>query len=173
MDWLKEISKQFSAEEIPAMWCTPLGFPVVQPYRKHKGEIVKMWFAGERIRLTLSVEQKDVDSRKHSSSIAPNYVHSMDACHLMMVVNRLFEEGITESFAMIHDSFGVHAADVDEMHYAIRDEFIKLYTDNQLVEVYKTTLPALPAAKWEGVPKPPVTGELDLEEVRRADFFFA
>jgi DNA-directed RNA polymerase len=173
MDWLKALSKHFSDEEIPAMWVTPLGFPVVQPYRKHKGQVVRLWFGGERIKLSLSVEQKDVDKRKHTSSIAPNFVHSLDATHLMMVVNRLWEEGVTDSFAMIHDSFGVHACDVDAMHYVIRDEFIKLYSEDILTQTYQSTLLAMPGEKWPDVAVPPEAGDLDLEEVRDADFFFA
>jgi len=173
MDWLKELSQHFSKEEIPAMWVTPLGFPVVQPYRRHKGQTVNVWFAGERIRLTLSIEQKNVDKRKHASSVAPNFVHSLDATHLMMVVNRLADEEVTDSYAMIHDSFGVHACDVDELHFIIRDEFIKLYSEDILVQTYQSTLLALPGDKWPDVPTPPEAGDLDLEEVRHADFFFA
>ena len=173
MDWLKEISTHFSDEEIPAMWATPLGFPVVQPYRKHKGMRVLMWFNGLRVKLSLSVEQKDVDRRKHTLSIAPNFVHSLDATHLMMVVNRLVRDGVTRDFAMIHDSFGVHACDVDDLHVIIRDEFIKLYSDDILTGMYQSTLLALPGIKWPDVALPPESGDLDLEGVRDADFFFA
>jgi DNA-directed RNA polymerase len=173
MDWLKEIAKAYSNEQIPTSWVTPLGFPVVQPYRKAKGKQFWVWFQGQKIRLTLRVESRDVDSRKQASSVAPNYVHSLDATHLMMVVNLMQDEGITDSFAMIHDSFGVHAADVDELHYAIRDQFIELYSDNVLTDVYQQCLPALPGTKWKEVPVPPEQGTLNLEEVRDADFFFA
>ena len=173
MDWLKGISKSYSTEKIPTSWVTPLGFPVVQPYRRAKGKLFKVWFQGQRIRLTLRVESRDVDARKQASSVAPNYVHSMDATHLMMVANRLHDEGITDSYAMIHDSFGVHACDVDELHFAIRDEFIKLYNDDVLTEVYRQCLLALPGEKWKTVPEVPEAGDLNLEEVRDADFFFA
>jgi DNA-directed RNA polymerase len=173
MDWLKELSGHLSAEQIPTSWVTPLGFPVVQPYRKAKGKLFKVWFQGQRVRLTLRVESREVDKRKHSLSVAPNFVHSLDATHLMMVVNRLAEEQVTKSFAMIHDSFGVHACDVDELHHIIRDEFINLYDEDVLTETYRSTLLALPGDKWPDVPVPPEAGELDLEEVRDADFFFA
>jgi DNA-directed RNA polymerase len=173
MDWLKEVSKAYSKEQIPTSWVTPLGFPVVQPYRKAKGKQFWVWFQGSKIRLTLRVESRDVDSRKQASSVAPNYVHSLDATHLMMVVNMMKNEGITDSFAMIHDSFGVHAADVDELHYAIRDQFIELYSDDVLTQVYQQCLPALPGKRWKDVPVPPEKGTLDLQEVRDADFFFA
>jgi DNA-directed RNA polymerase len=173
MDWLKEMSTHMSKEEIPTSWVTPLGFPVVQPYRKAKGKKFKVWFQGQRVRLTLRVESREIDKRKHSLSVAPNFVHSLDATHLMMVVNRMVSEGITDAFAMIHDSFGVHACDVDELHYIIRDEFIKLYDEDVLVDTYRSCLLALPGDKWPDVPTPPEAGDLDLEEVRDADFFFA
>jgi len=173
MDWLKELSGHMTKEEIPTSWVTPLGFPVVQPYRKAKGKRFTVWFQGERLQLTLRVESKEVDKRKHALSVAPNFVHSLDATHLMMVVNRLHDEQVTDSYAVIHDSFGVHACDVDAMHYVIRDEFIKLYDEDVLTQTYQSTLLALPGDKWPDVPTPPETGDLDLEEVRDAEFFFA
>jgi DNA-directed RNA polymerase, mitochondrial len=173
MDWLKLAAKALTAEEIPTSWVTPLGFPVVQPYRKAKGQLFKVWFQGQRIRLTLRVESRTIDGRKQASSVAPNFVHSLDATHLMMVVNRLYDEGITPNTAMIHDSFGVHACDVDELHYVIRDEFIKLYSEDILTRTYQSTLLALPGDKWPDLPTPPEAGDLNLEEVRDADFFFA
>jgi DNA-directed RNA polymerase len=173
MDWLKGLSGHFSKENMPTSWVTPLGFPVVQPYRKSKGKLFKVWFQGQRVRLTLQIEGKEIDKRKQASSVAPNFVHSLDATHLMMVVNRLADEKVTDSFAMIHDSFGVHACDVDELHYIIRDEFIKLYGEDILTKTYQSTLLGLPGDKWPDVELPPEAGELDLEEVRKADFFFA
>lgn len=173
MDWLKAMSSHMTAEEIPTSWMTPLGFPVVQPYRKAKGKRIRVWFQGERLQLTLRVESKDVDKRKHATSVAPNFVHSLDATHLMMVVNRLTGDSVTNSFAMIHDSFGVHACDVNTLHDVIRDEFVKLYTEDVLLKTYQSTLLALPGDKWPDVPTPPEAGTLDLEGVRDADFFFA
>ena len=173
MDWLKEVAGHVLDCDQPMTWVTPLGFPVVHPYRRTKGQRVLVWFSGVRLELRLSVEQRQVDRKKNLLAVAPNFVHSLDATHLMMVVNRLADETITDSFAMIHDSFGVHACDVDEMHYAIRDEFIKLYDEDILTETYRSTLLALPGSKWPDVPTPPEAGDLNLEEVRDADFFFA
>jgi len=173
MDWLKGVAEQYNDEGIPTSWVTPLGFPVQQPYRKSVGKRLLVWFDGVRLKLTLKVTGTKIDTRKQISSVAPNFVHSMDATHLMMVVNRMADEGVTDSFAMIHDSFGVHACDVDEMQFIIREEFIKLYGEDILVKTYQSTLLAMPGDKWKGVPTPPEAGNLNLEEVRDADFFFA
>jgi len=173
MDWLKLIAKQHTDNALPTTWMTPLGFPVVQPYRRAKGKKFEVMFAGIRTHVTLTIESHNIDGRKQQLSVAPNFVHSLDATHLMMVVNRLAGEEVTRSYAMIHDSFGVHACDVDELHFIIRDEFIKLYSEDILTETYRSTLLALPGEKWPDVPTPPEPGDLNLEEVRDADFFFA
>ncbi len=171
MDWLKTVSKTISEEHIPTGWTTPLGFRVLQPYLKSQGKRVKLWFQGIEMKLQLTFETEKIDGAKQASAVAPNFVHSLDATHLMMTVNQMIE--VTDSFAVIHDSFGVHACDVDELHYSLREQFIRLYTDEVLVDFYQESLPRLPGEKWKTVPTPPEAGEYNLEEVRDAQFFFA
>jgi DNA-directed RNA polymerase len=170
MDWLKLSVRDIVVENNPVNWQTPDGFPVQHRYVKSNGKKFEVWFQGTRMQIQLRVDTKKQDLRKQQSGIAPNYVHSMDACHLRMVVNRMAEEGITDAFAMIHDSFGVHASDVDELHYAIRDEFIRLYTEDQLTSFRNQQLNYMPTAE---IPETPTPGSLDLEAIREADFFFS
>lgn len=173
MDWLKGVAKHISKEDLPTGWTTPLGFRVLQPYVKSKGKRIKVLYNGEPMFLTLTFEGDKIDGAKQQSAVAPNYVHSLDATHLMMTVNRLYTNGF-RSFAVIHDSFGVHACDTDELHYALRDEFVRLYSDHEvLVEFYQESLLRLPGDKWPDVESPPEAGEYNIEEVRDADFFFA
>ena len=174
MDWLKGVSKAVSKNDIPTGWTTPLGFRVVQPYLKSKGQRIKVLFQGQPILVSLTFEGDKIDTLKQASAVAPNFVHSLDATHLMMTVNRLKAEGVTHSFAVIHDSFGVHAADVDELHAVLREEFVNLYTEQEvLVDFYQESLLRLPGTQWPEVDSPPEAGDLNLEEVRDADFFFA
>src|ERR1051325_12024987 len=61
----------------------------------------------------------------NASGIRKRYaVHSMDAAHMMLPVSRLYAEGIRH-FAMVHDSFGVHAGDIDLLHRVLREEFVR------------------------------------------------
>jgi DNA-directed RNA polymerase len=170
-DWLKSVSKQVSKAGVPTGWTTPLGFRVLQPYLKSRGKRIKVLFNGTVHFLSLTFEGDDIHSNEQSLGVSPNFVHSLDATHMMMTVNRLAP--VTDSFAMIHDSFGVHACDVDELHYALRDEFIKLYEQDVLVSFYQESLLRVPGGEWPKVPSPPEAGEFNLEEVRDADFFFA
>jgi DNA-directed RNA polymerase len=50
---------------------------------------------------------------------------------MMLTVNRLHREGVRH-FAMVHDSFGVHAVDVDRLNQALREEFVRIYSEEVL-----------------------------------------
>jgi DNA-directed RNA polymerase len=173
MTWLKAAVRPVLEEEIPVSWQVPDGMPVAHRYVKTTGKRFNVWFQGVRTKVQLRVEGTKHDIRKQQAAIAPNYVHSMDACHLRMVVNRMMDEGITNSFAMIHDSFGTHACDIDELHYAIRDEFIQLYRVNRLEEFKQRMMSVVTDERVGDVPDVPADGELDLEEIRNAEFFFS
>ncbi len=173
MDWLKKSVKLLIACDRPVTWATPLGFPVQQRYFKTNGKRYFVWFQGVRMRIQLRSDTKTPDGRKQQSAVAPNFVHSMDAAHLQRVVNRMVEEGVTTDFAVIHDSFGVHACDVDELQFVIRDEFIRLYSEDQLGIYRDYVVQCLPEDHKGDVLPTPEAGELNLEEVRNADFFFS
>jgi DNA-directed RNA polymerase len=66
--------------------------------------------------------------RKQQQSASPNVVvHSFDAAHLCRTVNACSDEWLLRDFAMIHDSFGVHAADTTLLSDVLRKQFLKIY----------------------------------------------
>jgi DNA-directed RNA polymerase len=50
-------------------------------------------------------EEKPIAKDKAAAGIAPNFVHSHDAAHLLLTVAACCKEGITD-IATVHDSFG-------------------------------------------------------------------
>ena len=91
----------------------------------------------------------------------------------MTTVNRLAAKGLT-SFAMIHDSYGTHAADVDLLHTELREAFISIYTEHDVLEEFRSqVVAALPEELKEKVPPVPSRGTLDLSLVRDSKYFFA
>ena len=101
--------------------------------------------------------------------IVAHLVHSMDAAHMMRTINRLHAEGIRH-FAMVHDSYGVHASDVDVLNRVLREEFVRIYSEpvlqNFLDEQRK-------AHRDITLPDPPQTGTLDIRQVLSSPYFFA
>jgi DNA-directed RNA polymerase len=71
----------------------------------------------------------------------------------------------------VHDSFGVHAADVDTLHAVLRETFIEQYTPDVLARLRSEVAAQLPSDAE--LPSLPVPGALDLDAVRASAYFFA
>ncbi|ORX55017.1 DNA/RNA polymerase [Hesseltinella vesiculosa] len=106
------------------IWTTPLGLPIVQPYRRHGKKQVTTLLQ------TVFIEDPDasrpVNAMKQSTAFPPNFIHSLDATHMLMSASACYEQGLT--FASVHDSYWTHACDVDAMNKVIRDQFIELHS---------------------------------------------
>ena len=66
---------------------------------------------------------------KTETGLAPNFIHSFDAKHMENVINSLNTQGILDIWA-VHDSFGVHACDVDRLVKTAKHEFVELHKKN-------------------------------------------
>jgi DNA-directed RNA polymerase len=58
----------------------------------------------------------------------PNFVHSLDATHMLLSALKCDEIGLT--FAAVHDSFWTHAADVPVMNRVLRDAFVRMHSED-------------------------------------------
>jgi DNA-directed RNA polymerase len=172
MDWLKDVAKVVAKDGLPIHWTTPSGFLVAQDYRKFQGVRMDNMICGVRTQLMLQVETDELDARKQAQGIAPNFVHSMDASHLVLTVNRCVDNSIT-SLAMIHDSYGTHAADADGLQEQLREAFIEQYSGDVLEEFIGNLKEQLPEELLKLLPPKPRMGRLDLAGVRDSRYFFA
>ncbi|KAJ3180861.1 DNA-directed RNA polymerase [Gaertneriomyces sp. JEL0708] len=116
------------APAVPKMttvvWTSPLGLPVVQPYRLDRDRQIQTFL--QTVSLRDHSVPTPVNAQKQSSAFPPNYIHSLDACHMMLSALSCQAVGIT--FASVHDSYWTHACDVDRMSEILRDCFIKLHS---------------------------------------------
>ncbi|GAA6019478.1 hypothetical protein JCM11491_000971 [Sporobolomyces phaffii] len=108
-------------------WTTPLGLPVVQPYRKAKKRQVTTTL--QTIFITDPSVPSEVDPRAQATAFPPNFIHSLDATHMMMTALACKDK---IAFASVHDSYWTHACDVDEMSVILRDTFIELHSQDIL-----------------------------------------
>ncbi|KGG51395.1 DNA-directed RNA polymerase [Mitosporidium daphniae] len=113
-------------------WTSPLGFPVVQPYREAEKVVVPTPLQ----MVTLDVipdHETPVAVRQQIAAFAPNYIHSLDASHMFMTARRIEAHGIV--FAAVHDSFWTHPKDTDLLHQELRAAFIELHSRPLLHEL--------------------------------------
>jgi len=173
MAWLQGAAGLAAQEELPVRWTTPVGFPVMQAYPALEQRRVKTAINGTILRLVMNQEKETLDKRKQGQGISPNFIHSCDAAHLMLTVARAKEDGIN-SFAMIHDSFGTTAGDTERMYHVVREAFIEMYTEVQVLEAFRDELAEQLSEKQRKKLEPlPERGTLDLSAVAESRFCFA
>jgi DNA-directed RNA polymerase len=172
----KYLTDSVRLTKTPATWNTPADFTVEQAYEKEDNKTVKLGVGGDttRLMLSLSKETGEVDVRKQAQGIAPNFVHSMDASHLMFTVCKANDSGI-KSFAMIHDSFGTHAADTASLFVIVRDQFVEMYQTDVLADFHHNIALSVQDRPelLDKLPERPKVGNLDLEKVRTSAYCFA
>jgi len=108
------------------VWTTPLRLPVVQPYRTTKSQKITTNMQG--VYLQQPQVWDPVSKRKQLQAFPPNFIHSLDATHMLLSALKCTEFGMT--FASIHDSFWTHASDVDSLSQLLRDAFVEMHSDD-------------------------------------------
>ena len=173
MDWVKEIAGVANKAAVAINWTTPSGFPVEQSYKNMKSTLVHTAINGD-IYLRIEMPTETLDYRKQRSAIAPNWIHSLDASHMALTVCACKEARI-DSFAVIHDSFGTHAADTDILFATVRDTFVDMYTNHDVLGTFKQQVydSITDETLQEELPDDLVQGDLDLEQVKFSMYCFA
>lgn len=105
------------------IWTTPLGLPIVQPYRKERRKQVVTSL--QSVFISDPYALRGVNSRKQKTAFPPNYIHSLDATHMLLSAIGCGENNVT--FAAVHDSYWTHAGNVDRMNQILRSSFIRLH----------------------------------------------
>jgi len=174
MDWFMGAASLVASEGLPVHWITPVGLPVMQDYRSIHKRRVDTALAGSMIRLTLAEDTDKVDLKRMQNGIAPNWVHSMDAAHLMKTVN-LMDANIEGevSIHVVHDSYGCHAADVPMLNTVLRMTFVEMYSQPVLETFRENIYSQLDDYNQTELEELPEPGNLDLSLVQDSSFFFA
>lgn len=174
MSWLQEAARVAASEGLPVRWTTAVGFPVIQAYPNLEQRRVDTKINGKLVfRLVMNEQVDGVDKRKQAQGVSPNFVHSCDAAHLMLTTVRAAQQGI-KSFAMIHDSFGTTAADTETLFMTIREAFVEMYEEVDVLETFRDELFAqLSEKNQEKLPPLPEKGTLELASVVESRYCFA
>lgn len=171
MGWLQKAARCLAKEQTPIHWTTPAGFLVMQAYPEVEQQRVKTKFGDSIMKLSLRNETNMLSTRRQSQAIAPNFVHSMDASHMFLTVDLGLDNGV-EHYAMIHDSFGTHACDTPMLAACIREAFVAMYEDNDVLQQFSDQVQPI-LTEGNELPDMPTKGDLDLSGVRDSTFFFA
>lgn len=176
MAFLQGIARTMSHEGKPVIWHTPLGMPVVMRYANMSTTRVKLTLHDKGVQLTvkprIAVELAGIDKRKATSAIAPSFVHSLDACHLLSSVIAANDAGIN-SVALVHDSFGCLPNQAASFRMLIQSTFHDLYEHNDvLFDILRESAAQLDT-NWQRLPDMPTKGNYEMKSIMEANYAFA
>jgi len=146
---------------------SPSGVPCVSEKWIMNKKKVELPFTQGRIQVVVHEQTTRPAMHEMISGISPNYVHSMDAAHMSLVIVELEKSGIL-SFGAIHDSFSVHAEKVPELLHITKETFIDIYDRNIFKDMRSQIISNDPLF----TDAEPRKGKLDLKELMYSDYFF-
>ena len=167
--WFDTVAAEMNKHEIPIAWISPAGVVCRQPYRKQ--QVTEIRTLVQKITITddAGYDRAPISPAKQRLGFPPNFVHSLDASHMIMTAKGCEKAGLT--FAAVHDSYWTHACDVDTMNRIIREEFYKMYSE-PILERLRNSLVTRLGEQGDKIPPLPKQGDLDLKCVLESPFFF-
>jgi DNA-directed RNA polymerase len=184
MEFMQKLAKALAESECGVSWTSPIGLEIEQYYPEKQKIRVNTYWAGlkvdtalykhavenrkkRRVDLTLTYPSPEDGVRvsKATNSIAPNFIHSMDASHLMFIA--LAFDGCLST---VHDSFGTHASDVPALLTSVRQAFIDMYQGHDhLDEVLAENIRRSPHVDHDVFL--PERGQFDFNNIKDATYF--
>lgn len=151
------------------------GFPVDSTRMQNETAEINTLIDG-RCRLSLVKETNVVNRRATSQAVPPNFIHSYDSAHLMLTVNAAHKAGI-KNLAVVHDSYGCPAGQMELLHENIRSEFYNLYSNTDpILDLIEDNRNNLSEYTYNKLLKEYAIeckhGDYKLENVLKSDFFY-
>jgi len=167
MDYISDVARMIADRGHPVTWNTTLGFPVVQSYRKDKAMKINTAYGS----ITVATDNSSLPVRpaKQASACPPNFIHSVDATHLLMTARACSRAGI--AFAGVHDGYKTHAQHGRRLAELTKQQFVALHDGpgplGLAVDRWRSLYPDL------AIPEPPTRGDFDLQQVLSSRYFFS
>ena len=177
MKFLQKIATKKLESTNQLFWWTPSGFPVIyQAFQTMKMKCQSTLLGLKKVTNTRQSKVKHThliirkrkednkpiaDKQKYASGISPNFIHSMDASHMALVIYDWDND-----FGAVHDSFSTHPNYIEDLLHLTKERFVKMYNhDNYFSKIERTFKLTMP--------EQPSLGELNIMEVYDSDYFFA
>jgi DNA-directed RNA polymerase, mitochondrial len=150
--WLRDLAMKCARKDKPLRWTSVLGLPVINERHEPEMKNLSVKLNGRRRSMKFAVGDKPEISEKDAvKAVAANFVHSLDACHLQMVVLAATEEGI--EMASVHDCFGTIAPDAARLKEILPERFVHLHKRHNLLASVYTWAKRVPGKDTPSIPK--------------------
>lgn len=159
MRWIKKhVGEYIKNGGTQVEWETPTGF-VVNQIRNHIETVQMDLQLLGRVQLRIPKGKETPCPRKHRSSTAPNFIHSLDAS----ILHSSFQK-FNGPFTVIHDSVLCRAGDMGTLNTLVRETYTDIFTRDCWLTRFGNTINASEP--------PPIVGTLDPTVVNNSTYFF-
>lgn len=168
MSWIEEATRLMckSRPDRCVTWTTPMGMPVVQPYRNLRK--VQIRTVMQRLTIGNRDDESPIALSKQVQGSIPNVTHSWDGSHNLKTASECAKQGV--AFASVHDAFWTHAETMDDLGNTLRRTFVDIHSEPMAKTLLCQWSDAYPDIDF---PEPPPLGTLELESVLSSPYFFA
>lgn len=159
--YIKEQTRSITREGGYLKWKSPIfDLPLIQKVTK---------FTEHRLRTELGtlVIKKPTDTihkQKMLSSIAPNFIHQLDAVLMYRTVERCMEDGV-HNYWLIHDSYGVSPNDAEALSRNVRLSYKELF-EQDILKDWTEQL----GLEWD---ESVMINTLNLDDVIKSEYIFS
>jgi DNA-directed RNA polymerase len=143
-------------------WDTPSGFRARYENFTTVDFKARARLNGKDVKHVLKTPTDRPNIRGFMSGISPNFIHSMDAAHMALVI-----ADWDGAFGAVHDSFATHASDVEDLLQKTKQVFIDMYTNDNFFDTIRQQL----TNNTDDVQQP-VLGELHIGDINDSEYFF-
>ena len=141
-DYFLKIGEIFNRLNIPIVWVTPAGLQIKQYYLKSNSKNITFKIGSNSKTIVIKEFNKEkpiIHKTKQKQAIIPNIIHSLDASHLMNIINTSPDTNI-KYILTVHDCFGTHPNDCEELKSLVIGEFVKIYSKNDFLILFHNRL---------------------------------
>lgn len=112
----------------PIIWITPAGMKISLSYRKFESISSKTLFSNKK-GISISLPKTTLNTRGNKQSFMPNFIHSMDAANIQLLVNKLLKnyDYTKINLFTIHDCFATTPNFMSIINQEVKLTFIELY----------------------------------------------
>ena len=164
--WLRECARVCLKHNKPPYWITPNGWTVLSYAQDNTLHQQYLEVSGRRMKISCGTEDGAVNARKTYSRLCADYIHSMDAAFLQKFVWHW--KSYDYPIVTVHDCIGTSLDKVALLRQELNDQFCRFYSEDWLSAMHHR----IQEMTGQKVSRPPIVGDLDLDEIGSNFYLF-
>lgn len=129
-----QVTNLLTSYNLGLKWLVPNGLLINQKYVHFEKITLFYKLFSKNKQVTLRKPTDKINLRKQKSGILPNLIHSLDACVLTLLTNKIITSGLNIPFYSVHDCFASTANNMFTLKTFYQHSLLDVYEDNKILK---------------------------------------